>query len=49
MQNFQSSLEGGCLSAFMGFARYGWDTLGNAVSIANHMETHANTPAKPRK
>jgi len=49
MQNFQSSLDGGCLSAFMGLLVTAGTLLGNAASIANRVETHANIPAKQRK
>jgi hypothetical protein len=48
MQNFQSSFEGGCLSAFMGLLVTAGTLLGNAVSIANRVETHANIPEKLR-
>ena len=49
MQNLQSSREGGCLSGFIGFARCGTTTLGNYLTIANRVETHANFPENSDK
>jgi hypothetical protein len=43
MQNFQSSLEGGCLSVFMGLSRCARDTVGNDATIAHRPEVHANS------
>jgi len=40
MQNFQSSLDGGCRSIFIAFARRGTTTLGNYAPNANSVEMH---------